>query len=145
MEPSHGLRFMPVRFVCAPIGWYYFPIEFLVKQNHVYLSRMMAVYIYFGIWLMAIDGHCSTSHRGMEKHIQVYKSVSGKNGNKPWPSLAACTRPYPNFRTPCSSHLQRPIHYAPCTPCAVEEGKEEVNGWLVRRKREGLREHEGGG
>ena len=55
MEPSHDLQSKPIRLACAPFGWYYFPIEFLVKQNHVYLSRMMTVYIYFGICM--VDGY----------------------------------------------------------------------------------------
>ena len=55
MEPSHGLQSMPVRFVYVPIGWCYFPIEFLIMQNHVYLS----IKVYDGciiFWNM-VDGY----------------------------------------------------------------------------------------
>ena len=55
-------------------------------------------------------------------------------GTSPGPFLTTCTRSYLNFRALCSSHLQCPTHCAPCTPCAVKEGKEGVNRWWAWRK-----------
>ena len=46
------------------------------------LKKCVSVCVYVCLCLRV----CSTSHRGVEKHIQeVNKGISGENGNKPWP------------------------------------------------------------